>query len=165
MRTEKQIEASRINGRKSRGPLTAMGRDRIRTNALKHGLTARLVVWSNENGEQFQTLLLALLERFSPANDVEFLCVEEMAMAKWRQRRMIAIETTAGNEQLAETRREGGAGTLAAFTAAERSMQLLTTTRQHEAAFARAYQRAYRHLQQLRRETVDPDLDDLRLAA
>jgi len=165
MRTEKQIEASRINGRKSRGPVTAMGRDRIRTNALKHGLTARLVVWRNESPEQFQTLLMALLERFSPTNDVEFLCVEEMAMAKWRQRRMVGMETAAGNEQLEETRREGGAATLAAFTAAERPMQFMTTVRQHEGALARAYQRAYRHLQQLRRETVDPEREDLNRAA
>ena len=161
MRTPKQVEASRINGRKSRGPVTAMGRDRIRTNALKHGLTARLVMWSNEDAEQFQRLLVALLERLSPANDVEFLCVEEMAIAKWRQRRVMTMESVAGNEQLAKTRCEGGAATLAAFQAAEQSAQLLTSLRQHEAAHARAYQRAYRHLQQLRRDSLDPDIDEL----
>ena len=150
MRTEKQIEASRMNGKKSRGPVTAMGKDRIRTNALKHGLTARLTVWKNEDPKQFQALLLAMLEEFAPSSDVQFLCVEEMAMAKWRQRRVANLETTAGNKHLDDTALKGGEATLAAFTAAQQSAQLLTMIRQHEAAHARAYQRAYRHLLSLR---------------
>ena len=150
MRTEKQIAAARLNGAKSKGPVTAMGKDRIRSNALKHGLTARLTLWQNEDSGHFQDLLLALLEQFEPTNDVEFLCVEEMAMAKWRSRRVVGMETAAGNKHLAETSAEGGQGTLAAFTAAQQAGQLLTTLRQHEAAYSRAYQRAYKHLRQLR---------------
>ena len=83
--------ASKINGSKSRGPVTATGKDRIRSNALKHGLTARLTLSRNDNAEHFQDLLVALLEQFAPANDVEFLCVEEMAMAKWRLRRVVSL--------------------------------------------------------------------------
>ena len=150
MRSEKQIAASKMNGSKSRGPVTALGKDRIRSNALQHGLTARLALWRNENAAHFQDLFIALLDRFSPANDVEFLCVEEMAMAKWRLRRVVGLETTLGNQRLAETTAEGPAATLAAFTAAEQAGQLLTTLRQHEASYSRAYQRAYRHLQELR---------------
>lgn len=106
MRTEKQIAASRMNGTKSQGPSTAMGKDRIRLNALKHGLTARLTVWRNEDSSQFQDLLMTLLKQFDPRNDVEFLCIEEMAMAKWRMRRAVGIETAAGNQHLPE--KEGG---------------------------------------------------------
>ncbi|MBY0505353.1 MAG: hypothetical protein K2X03_15675 [Bryobacteraceae bacterium] len=126
-----------------------MGKDRIRSNALKHGLTARLTVWKNEDAEQFRALLAALLEQFAPANDVEFLCVEEMAMAKWRMRRVMSMEA-AGNEQLSLTALPGPAGPLQAFTQAESRGQLLTTLRQREAAYARCYQRAYLHLLQLR---------------
>ena len=93
---------------------------------------------------------MALRERFAPANDVEFLCVEEMAMAKWRLRRVVSVKTAAGNKHLGEPTSTGGAGTLAAFTAAQQAGQLLTTLRQHEAAYSRAYQRAYKHLKQLR---------------
>lgn len=150
MRTEKQIAAARLNGAKSKGPVTEMGKDRIRSNALKHGLTSRLALWQNEDTGHFQNLLLALLEQFEPTNDVEFLCIEEMAMAKWRSRRMVGMETAAGNKHLEETSAEGAAGTLAAFTAAQQAGQLLTTLRQHEAAYSRAYQRAYKHLRQLR---------------
>ena len=59
----------------------------------------------------------------------------------------------AGNKHLEATRAEDGQGTLSAFTAAQQAGQLLTTLCQHEASYSRAYQRAYKHLQQLR-ETV-----------
>ena len=101
-----------------------------------HGLTARLTLWANEDSGQFQALLVALLDRFAPANDVEFLCVEEMAMAKWRLRRVVSVETAAGNKHLEKTTSTGGAGTLAAFTAAQQAGQLLTTRRQHEGLLA-----------------------------
>ena len=152
MRSEKQISASRLNGKKSQGPLTARGKDHIRRNALKHGSTAQLTVWSNENAAHFQDLLHALLLRFQPTNDVEFLCVEEMAMARWRLRRVVGVETAAGNENVAASNAKGAAATLTAFAAAQPTQHLLTTLRHHEAAYARAYQRAYRHLQQLRED-------------
>jgi len=176
MRSEKQMIASRINGQKSRGPVTAMGKDRIRSNALKHGLTARMACWKNEDPEQFQRLLVALLEQFAPTNDVEFLCIEEMAMAKWRLRRVVSLETAAGNFHLQQESeknakkepqgwpmgleepeedaepvvREPAERSLEAFLSAQDDGQLLTTLRQHEASYARAYQRAYRHLNELR---------------
>ncbi len=160
MRTEQQITAARLNGKKSRGPMTAMGKDRIRSNALKHGLTARLTLWSNEDSDQFQSLLLVLLEQLAPTNDLEFLCVEEMAVAKWRMRRVVSLETAAGNRHLEAATSPGSAqgtqGALDAFTAAQQAGQLLTTFRQHEAAYARAYQRAYRHLLQLREMAPSP---------
>jgi len=170
VRSEKQIAASRINGQKSLGPVTAMGKDRIRWNALKHGLTAQLTLWRNEDPEQFQRLLVALLERFAPTNDIEFLCVEEMAMAKWRMRRMASLQTAAGNfhlqaepespQKLPALRepdkpkrpRDCGEHSLEAFLSAPDDGKLLTTLRQHEASYARAYQRAYRHLCELRGE-------------
>ena len=43
IRTEKQKTASRLNGRKSQGPITRMGKDRVRLNSLTHGLTAKLI--------------------------------------------------------------------------------------------------------------------------
>ena len=46
-----------------------------------------------------------------------------MAMAKWRPRRMVGMAMAAGNKHLEETRAEGGAGTLVAFTAAQQAGQ------------------------------------------
>jgi hypothetical protein len=44
MATAKQIDANRRNAQKSTGPKTEEGRDRVRRNALKHGMTARTVL-------------------------------------------------------------------------------------------------------------------------
>jgi len=152
MRSEKQIAASRENGRKSRGPVGVQGKDRIRSNALKHGLTAKLTVWPNESPRQFQALLVTMLDRFAPKDDLEFLCVEEMAMAKWRQRRSVHMETEAGRKYLREMTQQTGARPLEAFAAGQERRQLLTLLRQQEAAYHRTYQRAYRHLLSLRNE-------------
>ena len=40
MASERQVTANRINARKSTGPKTRAGRQRIRTNAYRHGLAA-----------------------------------------------------------------------------------------------------------------------------
>ena len=157
MRTEKQIAASRANGRKSRGPTSATGKDCIRSNALKHGLTAKLIVWPKESAGQFQALLVTMLDRFAPRDDIEFLCVEEMAMAKWRQRRSVGMETEAGRQHQDEAALTTGAGLLAAFMAAQAKTQLLTMLRQQEAAHHRTYQRAYRHLLSLRNELPESE--------
>ena len=145
-RTEKQKAASRLNGRKSHGPVTPMGKDRVRLNALKHGLTAKTAVLLHENNDQFQRLLISLLDEFRPASDVEFLCVEEMAMAKWRLRRVIGLETAACNLRIAAPTPQA---TVQAFTDNQLNGQLMTNLRQHENSYSRLYQRAYRHLVQL----------------
>lgn len=62
MRTEQQIASARLNGKKSHGPVTPMGKDRIRSNALKHGLTARLTLWANRDGDR-QVAIAARGER------------------------------------------------------------------------------------------------------
>ena len=149
IRTEKQKAASRLNGRKSQGPVTQMGKDRVRMNAITHGLTAKTTVLLHENKDQFQHLLISLLDDFRPATDAEFLCVEEMAMAKWRLRRVIGIETAACDLRIAAVKLPSPQATVQAFTDNQLNGRLMTTLRQHETAYSHLYQRAYRHLTQL----------------
>ena len=100
--TPAQLAASRRNGARSRGPLSDETRSKVARNALKHGLTSATIVLDGEDPERFQELLDDLLADFSPQTSLEFCAIEEMAAAKWRQRRAWHIETVALNEAEAE---------------------------------------------------------------
>jgi len=52
MATPAQIAANRSNGKKSKGPITAGGKQKVRDNALKHGLAAARVQQSTPELEQ-----------------------------------------------------------------------------------------------------------------
>ena len=91
--SQRRIEASRANGAKSHGPATPQGLQISSRNALRHGLTAQTVVLTNESVTRFEQLLEAYVEQFRPRTEVEMDFVEEMAVAKWRQRRTWSIES------------------------------------------------------------------------
>ena len=88
-----RINASRANGRLSKGPVTAVGKLRSSQNAVRHGLLARCLVLGDESPEAFQSLLAAYIDRLQPADALELDMVEEMVAAIWRLRRSWAIET------------------------------------------------------------------------
>jgi hypothetical protein len=91
--TQAQIDAARRNGAKSHGPKTPEGKAISSRNALRHGMTAKAVLLTNENPEAYQKLADAYYEKFQPADDVERDLVDEMVVAKWRQRRDWSNET------------------------------------------------------------------------
>ena len=82
-----KTESARINGAKSRGPKTEEGKARSRFNALRHGLAARTVCLTEKERPMFEAMVAAYNERFRPADTVEEDLIEQMCVAKWRQRR------------------------------------------------------------------------------
>ncbi len=103
--------ASRANGAKSRGPVTAEGKRisarntahstgpvtpegkaRSSQNALRHGLLAKAVVLPDECPETFEASLAALREELQPQTFTENEFVEIIAIANWRRRRLWHIE-------------------------------------------------------------------------
>ena len=83
---------ARINGAKSNGPITAEGKAVSSQNSLKHGLTSSRVVLPHESQEAYDKLEASLVNRFKPADDLESELVQEMAAARWRLRRIEAME-------------------------------------------------------------------------
>ena len=86
-------EASRINGAKSAGPKTPEGKLRSSQNAFRHGLTAKTMATSGEDGAEFEALLNDYLDHYQPEGPVETALVRELASIQWRQIRLAGYET------------------------------------------------------------------------
>src|SRR5580700_5988678 len=101
MSSLRRVQSSKANGARSKGPSTPAGKQRSSLNALRHGLCAKCIVLDHESRENFLTLLQQHVDRFQPADEVEFNMIEEMCAAYWRQRRAWAIETGMLDNQIA----------------------------------------------------------------
>lgn len=105
MSTEARRLASQANGRLSKGPKTKEGKERSRQNALKHGLTARVVVPPDDR-EALEERIAIWTHAANPADEIEDYLLERAAwasvrldrcarkeMAAVRKRRLKAIKT------------------------------------------------------------------------
>src|ERR1700689_4066232 len=119
-------------------------------NALRHAMCANGIVLHHESRENFLILLQQHVDRFQPANEVEFGMIEEMCASYWRQRRAWAIETALLEKQIAHQPDGSNADRMAApfdTLAAAPSLPLLHRS---EARLHLMYQRALRTLIMLR---------------
>ena len=89
--TAKRVAASQANGRRSRGPLTPQGRERIRDANTRHGFYSQAegVALSalGEDPAEFDAVVKALMEKWQPANGFEELLVMRLARAMWGMER------------------------------------------------------------------------------
>jgi hypothetical protein len=85
--SDKRAQANRLNAQKSTGPRTPEGKQAVRLNALKHGLSARTIVLPGEDASEFQQLCDDLEARWQPQDRTELYFVEKMAIAQWQQAR------------------------------------------------------------------------------
>ncbi len=95
MRTDKQREASRKNGAKSRGPKTPEGKAISSMNAVRRDLLSKTLLLRDESNAHFQAVLQELLAEFQPLPGYETSRVEVMAIARWRQLRLLGMESDA----------------------------------------------------------------------
>jgi hypothetical protein len=95
MRTDKQNQASRNNGAKSKGPVTPEGKAASSQNAGRHNLcTGPLVILTNEDPREFHRLMDDYMVRFQPIDGVELDLVHKIIAATWREKRVTAMETS-----------------------------------------------------------------------
>jgi hypothetical protein len=107
MRSLKQIEASRANGAKSRGPVTEKAGIADERNAIRYGLLAETVLLPGEATDRFLELVRTFAGHYKPANEIEAALIDNMAMARWRQLRVIGLQKSVIEREMA--RHEGPA--------------------------------------------------------
>jgi len=106
MATLSQINASRINGARSKGPVTTEGKARVAQNGAKHGIYSQLVVLHNEDHSLYLASREAHLAEWSPATETEHNLVIDIVDARWRLRRFSTLETAAIDFEVERTRAE-----------------------------------------------------------
>jgi hypothetical protein len=89
MATREQIEANRLNAKKSTGPRNT---DRTRFNALTHGLRAETVVVPGEDVAAFEARRKAWFDDWNPRTHTRAVLVERAAVAHWRLDRAVRCE-------------------------------------------------------------------------
>ena len=78
--------------RNATGPRTPVGKERSKHNALKHGIFSKVIVLKNEPKAEFDALLRGFQQYFQPVGTPEEVLVEQMAVEKWRLRRLLSAE-------------------------------------------------------------------------
>jgi hypothetical protein len=154
----RRIAASRANGAKSRGPVTAEGKMRSSQNALKHGLASATIVLTTEDWPNYLACRDAYIRRFQPADDIELDLVEEMVAARWRQQRMWAVESAALDDQLDAQRADvdqtytlitPDVRTALAFVKLADESRALALINRYESRYSRQFYRALKALKEL----------------
>jgi hypothetical protein len=166
MCSELKSETARINGAKSHGPVTPEGKARSSANSRRHGLTASALI-DGESDEDFQLLLAEFMDQFQPQTGVETGLVEMMAIARWRLRRLLAIETDLFELEMVRRRKQINSdfkgidqqGRVAfVFQKLSDTGNSLTLLLRYEGSINRSSDKALKHLLQLQssRQTPPP---------
>ncbi len=79
MRTEKQAEASRINGAKSQGPVTEEGKDISKRNAIKTGMYSMGFVLPEHMETEVLDTIAWIYEKVNPDNLIEHKLTQSLA--------------------------------------------------------------------------------------
>ena len=98
MRTQKQIAASRENGRKSHGAATPEGKARIANANLQSGIFAETQVLLWEHQEELQELKDEYYARHPPASPEARCLLDQIVMCEWHLRRFLSVEGALWNQ-------------------------------------------------------------------
>jgi hypothetical protein len=166
MSSKQKRKIARHNGAQAAGSKSPEGIQKSLMNAMRHGLTAKALVLTNESLDQFTALHKTYLEKFQPQDGVETDLIDQMVAAQWRLRRIWSMQTAAldlkMDQQEAEiaekfTSIDQPTRATVAFTTLaneEKSLELLL---RYEITYTRMYDRAQKALLRLRNENLRND--------
>ena len=110
-RSSAQIEASRLNGARSRGPVTPEGKRQSSMNALRHGCsTGNFALLRCEDAADLQELARQFEAGLGPVGEAERALIGRMVRAEWRSRRLERLETQLFERAIAEADGPDGDG-------------------------------------------------------
>lgn len=99
MASAKQIAANHENAKKSTGPKTAAGKQKIKMNALKHGLRAEAHVLPDESAEDFDEFVRGVVDYLTKIEEKHWdmapwpvEAAKRIALNLWRLRRVGRVE-------------------------------------------------------------------------
>ena len=99
--SDRKIRANRENAKKSTGPVTFEGKQKVSGNAITHALTAERLVIIGENLEEFHAFKESMFKIYEPIGAYEEEIFIKIVEIKWKLRRVTSIETGIfGNEIL-----------------------------------------------------------------
>ena len=103
--TPAQSAQSRENGGHSHGPKTEEGKNKVRHNALKHGLTGEHVTLPGEAVPVFDRLLQSYIDDLQPVSEAELAIIQDLAELQWQIRRCNTLfrQTVFNRIQIQET--------------------------------------------------------------
>ncbi len=84
MVSERKRAANRRNAQKSTGPKTEAGKNKVKFNALTHGLTARTIVLPHEDADAYQKRLDDWLLDMNPRTGQETYLVDRLVRISWQ---------------------------------------------------------------------------------
>jgi hypothetical protein len=153
-RTPAQIEASRRNGARSRGPVTAEGKARSSRNALKHGLAAaEHLLLEGEDTGAYEELVTNLVEEVTPEREIEAQLTRRLAATFWKQARADRLEQKLF-DAAERPRLLTPDGYVEADPEATFDLARFNAVRHYQAALARESLRILRTLKELRRNPL-----------
>ena len=161
MRSKKQQQASKLNGSKSKGPVTPEGKARSSQNAITHGMHARAIVLAGESDDKYRQLQAEYFNYWQPETIIETDLVNDIATSRWRLHRLLANETAVLDAEIDRQREaiseefktiDQCTRTALAYSALANEGRTLVTMGRAESRFRRAIDRATDRLLQLKSE-------------
>jgi hypothetical protein len=150
--SDAQIAANRENARKSSGPVTPEGKEKVCRNAVKHGLTGSFELIEGENEELFKALLAQFMEDEKPVGIGEIELVKRMAEHTWMSERANRLQAACFIivNQTPEQKEKGQAEVLV-------RPELERYTR-YQAHHQRCYRQASKELRERRKERLKAEI-------
>src|SRR6204780_5263109 len=162
MSTERQQNASRINGSKSHGPVTPEGKLASSRNAVTHGMLSGTIVLEGESKDRFRALVAALHEELQPRTPIETSLVENMAVARWRHMRIWGMEKAGMEHEMrrqaeaAQSKEDTATRSALAFRTLSDDSRSLELINRYESRYDRQYLRAHRRFLEVRDRRTPP---------